>query len=124
MNEERCVSCGEIIPEGRQVCYTCEHEAEEQIDEMTRDIGDVWLVSLDGDVKCLDEVLWDNDILNIAIELHNIGYRKVVMCCECKYCEIVVDSIIDEPKWFCTRMVGAVPIDPTDYCSRAKMKGA
>jgi len=23
-NEERCVSCGEIIPEGRQVCASCE----------------------------------------------------------------------------------------------------
>ena len=77
MNENRCVSCGEIIPEGRQVCYTCEHKAEKQIEEMARDIGDVWLASLYGDVKCLNEVLWENDILNIAIELHNIGYRKV-----------------------------------------------
>ena len=51
------------------------------------------------------------------------GYRKVVMCCECKYCEVVIDSIIDEPKYFCTRMVGSIPVDPTDYCSRAKMKG-
>ncbi len=23
MTEERCVSCGDIIPEGRQVCYLC-----------------------------------------------------------------------------------------------------
>ena len=27
MTEERCVCCGEIIPEGRQVCWQCEHEA-------------------------------------------------------------------------------------------------
>lgn len=52
------------------------------------------------------------------------GYRKAVTCCECKYCEVVIDSIIDEPKYFCTRMVGSMPVDPTDYCSRAKMKGA
>ena len=24
--EDRCVCCGEIIPEGRQVCHTCENE--------------------------------------------------------------------------------------------------
>lgn len=26
MNEERCVYCGDIIPEGRQVCPQCEWE--------------------------------------------------------------------------------------------------
>lgn len=25
MNEERCVCCGEVIPEGRQVCLSCEY---------------------------------------------------------------------------------------------------
>ena len=25
MNEERCICCGEIVPEGRQVCWSCEH---------------------------------------------------------------------------------------------------
>lgn len=25
-NEDRCVSCGEIVPEGRQVCQNCEME--------------------------------------------------------------------------------------------------
>ena len=25
-NENRCVCCGEIIPEGRQVCPNCENE--------------------------------------------------------------------------------------------------
>lgn len=24
--EDRCVCCGCIIPEGRQVCYMCEHK--------------------------------------------------------------------------------------------------
>lgn len=27
MTEERCVCCGEIIPEGRQVCILCERKA-------------------------------------------------------------------------------------------------
>ena len=25
MSEERCVCCGEQIPEGRQVCWACEY---------------------------------------------------------------------------------------------------
>ena len=25
MNEDRCVVCGEIIPEGRMVCHKCEY---------------------------------------------------------------------------------------------------
>lgn len=28
--ENRCVCCGEIIPEGRQVCIRCEREAENE----------------------------------------------------------------------------------------------
>ena len=66
----------------------------------------------------------------IAETLYNAGYRKqsenlveVVRCCDCEYCEVVIDSIIDEPKYFCTRMVGSMPIDPMDYCSASKMKG-
>ena len=26
--EDRCIACGEIIPEGRQVCWTCEEGAQ------------------------------------------------------------------------------------------------
>ena len=26
MSEERCVMCGNIIPEGRQVCWNCEYQ--------------------------------------------------------------------------------------------------
>ena len=29
-SEERCVMCGEIIPEGRMVCLRCEQAASEQ----------------------------------------------------------------------------------------------
>lgn len=25
MNEDRCICCGKIIPEGRQVCLNCEY---------------------------------------------------------------------------------------------------
>ena len=26
---ERCVMCGKVIPEGRQVCFSCERQTEE-----------------------------------------------------------------------------------------------
>lgn len=28
MNENTCVCCGEVIPEGRQICYKCEKGAD------------------------------------------------------------------------------------------------
>lgn len=30
MNDNRCVCCGEIIPEGLQVCMNCQKRAEER----------------------------------------------------------------------------------------------
>ena len=29
VEEERCICCGDIIPEGRQICCKCEKEANE-----------------------------------------------------------------------------------------------
>jgi hypothetical protein len=70
------------------------------------------------------------DIYELGVDLDNAGYRnqsekmvEVVRCCDCKYCEAVINDIIDEPKYFCTRLVGCFPTDPTDYCSRAVKKG-
>jgi hypothetical protein len=34
--EDRCVCCGEVIPEGRQVCPICEIKARKENDCMTR----------------------------------------------------------------------------------------
>lgn len=47
---------------------------------------------------------------------------EVVRCCDCKYCETVIHSVIDEPKWFCTRMVRAFDVDPTSFCSYGERK--
>lgn len=32
--ENRCVCCGDIIPEGRQVCVNCEYEANNKLKEV------------------------------------------------------------------------------------------
>lgn len=100
---------------------------EKQIEEMWN------IITTECNNECVgceyenDDWCFTHRVIN---NLYNAGYRKqsenliaVVRCCDCKYCEVVIDSIIDEPKYFCTRMVGSIPIDPTDYCSRAKMKG-
>lgn len=29
MSEDRCVVCGEIVPEGRQICWKCEHQSKD-----------------------------------------------------------------------------------------------
>ena len=31
--ENRCVCCGDIIPEGRQVCWNCEHNSTQAKEE-------------------------------------------------------------------------------------------
>ena len=49
------------------------------------------------------------------------GVTLSVMCCECKYCETVL-NIIGDPKLFCTRLVGSIPVDFTDYCSYGKVR--
>lgn len=99
-------------------------DKEKEIDEMAK----VMCGGCPNNKECMHCLCqdWYN-----AEALYNAGYRKqsenlveVVRCYDCKYCEIVMDSIIDEPKYFCTRMVGSIPVDPTDYCSRAKMKGS
>ena len=99
---------------------------EKQIEEMAEDIGK------SDFCKHLPKELCNKRSCSqcTAEIIYEAGYRKqsenlmaVVRCCDCKYCEVVIDSIIDEPKYFCTRIVGSIPIDPTDYCSRAKMKG-
>lgn len=48
---------------------------------------------------------------------------KVVRCKDCKYCEVVLNEITNEPRYFCTRMIGSIPVDHTDFCSKAKTKG-
>ena len=32
--EEKCIICGEIIPEGRQVCQICEYKIMEEQDDV------------------------------------------------------------------------------------------
>ena len=52
-------------------------EQEKQIKEMVKEIGNTWLVDLEGDTKDVCEVLDEVDINNIARELYDKNYRKL-----------------------------------------------
>ena len=44
MNDERCVCCGDVIPEGRQTCYKCE-----RVTNMAR-VGDmIRIIEMSGE---------------------------------------------------------------------------
>jgi hypothetical protein len=73
----------------------------------------------------IKEVSWRGEqaeVVPIQIIEGNADVVEVVRCCDCKYCETVIHSIIDEPKWFCTRMVRAFDVDPTCFCSYGERK--
>ena len=91
MNENRCVCCGEIIPEGRQVCLHCEKGETEKIQEMARimferspyakrpiyDIKGKSVSLGENSTKFLDNILEEIFIPFLATELYEAGYRKV-----------------------------------------------
>ena len=52
-------------------------EQEKQIKEMAKEIGNTWLVDLEGNTKDVCEVLDEVDIKDIARELYEKGYRKL-----------------------------------------------
>lgn len=52
-------------------------EQEKQIKEMAKEIGNTWLVDLEGNTKDVCEVLDEADINNIARELYDKNYRKL-----------------------------------------------
>lgn len=41
MNNNRCIVCDEIIPEGRQVCPNCERKIHNRYRETPQTLGDV-----------------------------------------------------------------------------------
>lgn len=42
MNSNTCVMCGADIPEGRQVCYTCENRVYSDVRENVRKHASFW----------------------------------------------------------------------------------
>ncbi len=56
--EDRCVCCGGIIPEGRQVCYDCEYIVNEKVKEFSK-VWDFLKKACDAIVKTIQE-FWNS----------------------------------------------------------------
>ena len=94
-----------------------------QIERLKKEVSDVWIVGWEGNPHNLREKLWDDELENIAIELHNIGYRKqsegewIPQMQELGYCDTLECSLC--------RFVIDVSQGDYKYCPNcgAKMKG-
>lgn len=63
--------------------------------------------------------IWDvahNCAISCVEAIPTADVVEVVRCCNCKHREIVINSIIDEQRLFCT-MLNNREVDFTDYCS-------
>lgn len=69
MNENRCTACGEIIPEGRQVCLHCEKRKSQMLKEIQIEELALHLLKIAS--------LGIERYGAIATKLYNAGYRKV-----------------------------------------------
>lgn len=115
---ERCVCCGEIIPEGRQVCPSCEEKENRLIDPsvLIRDLTSMKSVydaiELDGIIKALKEA-------------PAVAAVEVVRCKDCRYYK---ESEIFKGVKFCYRLRGrgGKPVGynfcADDFCSRGERK--
>ena len=54
MKENRCVHCGEIIPEGRSSCYICENKKLSKHDKVMMELEDIARV-LNIDIDYIEE---------------------------------------------------------------------
>ena len=78
---DRCVCCGEIIPEGRQVCPKCEKMANEKRLIDAHDLWtDIMMLPHNGDMISSEEV-------EQAIkDAPTVDAVEVVRCKDCKHC--------------------------------------
>jgi hypothetical protein len=54
MSIDRCICCGEIIPEGRQVCWNCEQNGGPKVQENTPSETQIELVDKIADTLGID----------------------------------------------------------------------
>lgn len=91
-------------------------DKEKQIEEMAQVINEYGRTYDDGVKGCED---------HLARFLYNAGYRKVVMCKDCVYCEEHhYEEEGEKPYIKLTCKWSKYAHTPTDFCSLAKMKGA
>ena len=115
-------------------------EREKQIKEMVKEMLEIStsanvepVLEIDGKeivlgesaTRVLDNILEQAFIPYLAEKLYNAGYRKVVMCKDCVYCEEHhYEEEGEKPYIKLTCKWRKYAHIPTDFCSFAKMKGA
>ena len=91
MNENKCIFCNEIIPEGRQVCWSCEHNnvskipSEEQIK-----LADEIAQTLHINFPCTSED-FEAWVYESFINKHINEAKKYWLKC-CDFCKEIWDS--------------------------------
>ena len=68
--DNRCVSCGEIIPEGRMVCPNCEvetkpHTTEDFYLEFRRELDKIWVPILLENTDCIEQITYNGKPVGI-----------------------------------------------------------
>lgn len=77
MNENRCLMCGEIIPEGMQVCTKCAFQTQKEFDET-------------GKAKLKTDTLYEKLTAmtpwELAMFIHNVKVHCLLD--QCEYCPL------------------------------------
>ena len=119
-NAEHCVCCGEIIPEGRQVCPTCENGRSktkpryidaEKLKRHMRQMPEDWNTPderwmPEREIACYIDTCPEADVV------------EVVRCKNCEYCQ----EIDPYESWCAGFGYPARMVTPTDFCSHGKRR--
>lgn len=130
MSEDRCICCGEIVPEGRMVCPNCEKQ--KPIKNLSH--GEMVQIA-EGRKKQPPRYIDANKLIDLAthegaygyVDVHDIynipaaDVVKVVRCKDCRYCDVVTNN---EGNVFCHKCLGirygGVELDW--YCEHGERK--
>ena len=117
--EDRCVCCGAIIPEGRQVCLNCEmgvNEKTKLIDanKVFERANEVTFMGFRAEERKKHFM----DLVSEILKQPTVDAVEVVRCKDCKH---YVQFLRDEKECRCTIFSGCYdrpyPTEPDDFCS-------
>lgn len=75
--EDHCVACGEVIPEGRQVCPICNREYE-GVPALSRTDNETLICPECGTAQALDDALRGSDMPEEEKQAYKAGILKVI----------------------------------------------
>jgi RNA polymerase subunit RPABC4/transcription elongation factor Spt4 len=129
MSEDRCIICGEIIPEGRQVCPNCEKQ------KPMKNLSHGEMVQIaEGKKNKTPRYIDANKLIDLAthegaygyVDVHDIQNTPtadvvaVVRCRDCKWAE-PYRTESGNVYYFCNE-IGVTYLSDGDYCSFGERK--